>query len=72
VFLPFFTLLVLASVQFRIQAGYPCCWAIEIGIGLLYKSFALLAPSGWCWPGVLHQGQYRWREFLFRDDSSGG
>jgi 4-amino-4-deoxy-L-arabinose transferase-like glycosyltransferase len=41
---------------------------IEIGIGLLYKSFALLAPIGivlaWWY---LHQRRYRWREFQLRD-----
>jgi 4-amino-4-deoxy-L-arabinose transferase-like glycosyltransferase/protein tyrosine phosphatase (PTP) superfamily phosphohydrolase (DUF442 family) len=39
-----------------------------IGIGLLYKSFALLLPVGlalsWC---CLHRRHYRWREFLHND-----
>ena len=47
--------------------GYRYC-GIEVGIGLLYKSFALLAPVGlvlaWWY---LHERRYQWREFISRD-----
>ncbi len=46
----------------------PVLQGAIIGVGLLYKSFALLLPVGlalswWC----LHQRAYRWREFLWAD-----
>jgi 4-amino-4-deoxy-L-arabinose transferase-like glycosyltransferase len=67
-FLPFFTLLYWRPFSFESRLKVPLLLGVEIGIGLLYKSFALLAPIGlvlvWWY---LHQRQYRWREFLVRD-----
>ncbi len=67
-FLPFFTLLYWRPFSFESRLTVPLLLGVEIGIGLLYKSFALLAPIGlvlvWWY---LHQRQYRWREFLVKD-----
>ena len=67
-FLPFFTLLYWRQFSFESRLTVPLLLGIEIGIGLLYKSFALLAPVGlilaWWY---LHQAQYRWREFFLKD-----
>ncbi len=67
-FLPFFTLLYWRPFSFESGLMVPLLLGIEIGIGLLYKSFALLAPVGlvlvWWY---LHQRQYRWGEFLVKD-----
>ncbi len=67
-FLPFFTLLYVRPFSFESRLWIPLLLGIEIGIGLLYKSFALLAPIGlvlvWWY---LHQRRYQWREFLLRD-----
>jgi 4-amino-4-deoxy-L-arabinose transferase-like glycosyltransferase len=67
-FLPFFTLLYWRPYSFESRLMVPLLLGVEIGIGLLYKSFALLAPIGlvlvWWY---LHQRQYRWREFLVKD-----
>jgi len=67
-FLPFFTLLYGRPFSFESRLWIPLLLGIEVGIGLLYKSFALLAPIGlalaWWY---LHQRHYRWREFLIRD-----
>ena len=67
-FLPFFTLLYWRPFSFESRLKVPLLLGVEIGIGLLYKSFALLAPIGlvlvWWY---LHQRQYRWREFLVKD-----
>jgi 4-amino-4-deoxy-L-arabinose transferase-like glycosyltransferase len=67
-FLPFFTLLYWRPFSFESRLMVPLLLGVEIGIGLLYKSFALLAPIGlvlvWWY---LHQRQYRWREFLLKD-----
>ena len=67
-FLPFFTLLYWRPFSFESRWMVPLLLGVEIGIGLLYKSFALLAPIGlvlvWWY---LHQRQYRWREFLVQD-----
>jgi hypothetical protein len=66
-FLPLFTLLYWRPSGFESRV-LPPLLGIETGIGLLYKSFALLAPVGlglaWCY---LHYRAYRWREFLVRD-----
>ncbi len=67
-FLPFFTLLYWRPFSFESRLGIPLLLGVEIGIGLLYKSFALLAPIGLAltlW--YLHQRDYRWREFLVKD-----
>ena len=67
-FLPFFTLLYWRPFSFESRLLVPLLLGIEIGIGLLYKSFALLAPIGlvlvWWY---LHQRHYHWREFLLND-----
>lgn len=67
-FLPFFTLLYWRPFSFESRLTVPLLLGIEIGIGLLYKSFALLAPIGlvlvWWY---LHQLQYQWREFILKD-----
>jgi len=67
-FLPFFTLLYWRAAAFESKLAVPLLLGVEIGIGLLYKSFALLAPIGlvlvWWY---LRQRQYRWREFLLKD-----
>jgi hypothetical protein len=67
-FLPFFTLLYWRPFSFESRLMIPLMLGVEIGIGLLYKSFALLAPIGlvlFCW--YLHQSRYQWREFLWKD-----
>lgn len=67
-FLPFFTLLYWRPLSFDSRWLIPLLLGVEIGIGLLYKSFALLAPVGlalaWWY---LHHRDYRWREFLADD-----
>lgn len=67
-FLPFFTLMYWRPFSFDSRLVVPLLLGIEIGIGLLYKSFALLAPVGlalvWWY---LHERHYRWREFLAKD-----
>lgn len=67
-FLPFFTLLYWQPVSFESRVWVPVLLGIEIGIGLLYKSFALVAPvslglAWWYW----HQREYRVLDFLRRD-----
>jgi 4-amino-4-deoxy-L-arabinose transferase-like glycosyltransferase len=67
-FLPFFTLLYWRPFSFNSRLIVPLSLGIEIGIGLLYKSFALLVPIGlvlvWWY---LHERRYQWREFLWKD-----
>ncbi|OIR01438.1 undecaprenyl phosphate-alpha-4-amino-4-deoxy-L-arabinose arabinosyl transferase [mine drainage metagenome] len=67
-FLPFFTLLYWRPFSFESRLFVPLLLGLEIGIGLLYKSFALLAPIGlvlvWWY---LHQCRYQWREFIAKD-----
>ncbi len=67
-FLPFFTLLYWRPFSFESRLFVPLLLGLEIGIGLLYKSFALLAPIGlvlvWWY---LHQCRYQWREFIVKD-----
>lgn len=67
-FLPFFTLLYWRPASFESRWLIPLLLGIEIGIGLLYKSFALLAPVGlalaWWY---LHRRRHQWRTFLWRD-----
>lgn len=67
-FLPFFTLLYWRPFSFESRLWVPLLLGLEIGVGLLYKSFALLAPLGlvlvWWY---LHQRRYRWHEFLLKD-----
>lgn len=67
-FLPFFTLLYWRPAAFESRLIAPPLLGAEIGIGLLYKSFALLAPAGlalaWWY---LHYREYRLRTFLIKD-----
>ncbi len=67
-FLPFFTLLYWRPVSFESRRLIPLVLGIEVGIGMLYKSFALLAPVGlalaWWY---LHQRRYQWRGFILHD-----
>ena len=67
-FLPFFLLLYQGKKAFDSAWGVPFIMGISIGIGLLYKSFALLLPVGlglafWYW----RCRHYRPGEFLKRD-----
>lgn len=67
-FLPFFTLLYWQPATFESRLFIPILLGIEVGIGLLYKSFALIAPVGFClawW--YLHYREYRLTIFLIRD-----
>ncbi|TAJ79152.1 MAG: glycosyl transferase family 39 [Gallionellaceae bacterium] len=67
-FLPFFTLLYWRSFAFESRAGVPLLLGVAVGIGLLYKSFALVVPVGlalsWWY---LHQRDYRLQAFLHQD-----
>jgi 4-amino-4-deoxy-L-arabinose transferase-like glycosyltransferase len=67
-FLPFFSLLYWRERAFDSRFAVPLLLGIATGIGLLYKSFALLAPVGltlaWWY---LYQRRYRWRPFLLHD-----
>ena len=69
-FLPFFTLLYWRERAFDSRFAVPLLLGIFTGIGLLYKSFALLAPVGialsWWY---LYQRRYRLRPFLLHDVS---
>ncbi|MDD4911441.1 MAG: phospholipid carrier-dependent glycosyltransferase [Sideroxydans sp.] len=67
-FLPFFTLLYWRPVGFASRWFIPLLLGAEIGVGLLYKSFALLAPIGMAltwW--YLHQRHYHLRAFVLQD-----
>jgi 4-amino-4-deoxy-L-arabinose transferase-like glycosyltransferase len=53
-FLPFFSLLYWRPVSFRSRLVFPVLLGVAVGIGLLYKSFALALPvglglAGWFW-----------------------
>ncbi len=66
-FLPFFVLLYWRQ-SFESRFVIPLLFGVSIGIGFLYKSFALGLPvtlglAGW----YLHQRQYRVAEFLKQD-----
>ncbi len=67
-FLPFFLLLYRGKRAFDSAWGMPLIIGLSVGIGLLYKSFALLLPVGlglafWYW----RHRHYRPAEFLRRD-----
>jgi len=67
-FLPFFTLLYWRPIAFESRLLVPLTMGVQAGIGLLYKSFALIAPVGLCmawW--YLHHRQYRLRYCLRMD-----
>lgn len=66
-FLPFFSLLYWRNA-FASRWQWPLLIGAVVGIGLLYKSFALLVPvtlalSAWYW----QQRRYQWRVFLRQD-----
>jgi 4-amino-4-deoxy-L-arabinose transferase-like glycosyltransferase len=65
-FLPFFILLYWRNFGSRLWV--PLLLGLAVGIGLLYKSFALVAPMAlslaWWY---LHHRQYRWRDCLRQD-----
>ncbi len=67
-FLPFFTLLYWRAFAFDSPLSIPLMLGVEVGVGLLYKSFALVVPVGlalaWWY---LHQRDYRWKAFLQKD-----
>lgn len=67
-FLPFFLLLMIGQRAFESRWLAPLAFGVAIGIGLLYKSFALVAPIGfalvwWHW----HARGYRLGAFVFSD-----
>jgi len=66
--LPFFILLYWRPRSFDSRLVVPLTVSVALGFGLLYKSFALLAPTGlalaWWY---LHERDYRLKEFLRRD-----
>ena len=67
-FLPFFLLLFLGRGAFESPLAIPIAIGVTMGIGLLYKSFALAAPVGfglawWYW----HDHDYRRDTFVRRD-----
>ncbi len=67
-FLPFFTLLYWRPATFDSRWKVPLLLGVEVGIGLLYKSFALIAPVGLClawW--YLHLRDYHLLTFLRKD-----
>jgi 4-amino-4-deoxy-L-arabinose transferase-like glycosyltransferase len=67
-FLPFFTLLYWRSTAFDSRLSIPVLLGVEVGIGLLYKSFALVAPVAFAlswW--YLHERDYRFKAFLLKD-----
>lgn len=67
-FFPFFFLLYRHSIAFESRLAVPALLGTSIGIGLLYKSFALLLPVGlalaWWY---LHYRNYRLTVFLAKD-----
>jgi putative flippase GtrA/4-amino-4-deoxy-L-arabinose transferase-like glycosyltransferase len=67
-FLPFFSLLYWRPVSFRSRFVFPVLLGVAVGIGLLYKSFALVLPVGlglaaWFW----QHRDYSVGTFLARD-----
>ncbi len=69
-FLPFFTLLYWRGPVFESRLWVPLLLGVEIGIGLLYKSFALLAPVGlalawwYCYEARCALRRFLWKEAL--------
>lgn len=67
-FLPFFSMLYWRDAAFDSRLIVPVLLGVEVGIGLLYKSFALVAPVAFAlswW--YLHQRDYRFVAFLLKD-----
>ena len=67
-FLPFFALLYWRPASFSSRFVFPVALGFPVGIGLLYKSFALAIPvslglAAWYW----HYHKYRFTTFLARD-----
>jgi 4-amino-4-deoxy-L-arabinose transferase-like glycosyltransferase len=66
--LPFFILLYWRPFSFNSRMLVPLVVSITLGISLLYKSFALVAPAclalAWWY---LHERDYRIKEFIVRD-----
>lgn len=69
-FVPFFSLLYWRAVAFESRFVFPVLMGASIGLGMLYKSFALLVPVGitlsWWY---LHHRDYRLKAFLVSDAS---
>lgn len=67
-FLPFFSMLYWRASAFDSRFVVPLLLGIEVGIGLLYKSFALVVPVslalGWWY---LHERDYRLKAFIYKD-----
>ena len=68
IFLPFFTFLIWRPAAFESRFRVPLLLGLGMGIGLLYKSFALVVPitlalSWW----YLHHRQWRVGTFLTKD-----
>jgi len=67
-FLPFFVLLYWGRTAVSSRVWVPLVLGVALGIGLLYKSFTLLAPVGFAvslW--YLHDRSYNYKEFLRLD-----
>lgn len=67
-FVPLFALLYWRTRIAESRIAAPMLLGLATGIGLLYRSFALLLPVGLClawW--ALHQRRYHLREFVSRD-----
>ena len=67
-FLPFFALLYWRPAAFESRVVFPVAMGVGVGIGALYKSFALVLPValGLAW-WYLHVRGYRLGAFLSRD-----
>lgn len=67
-FVPFFALLHGRPASFASRAAYPAAMGLALGLGLLYKSFALAVPVGLAlllW--YAHAREWRLREVLAKD-----
>jgi 4-amino-4-deoxy-L-arabinose transferase-like glycosyltransferase len=68
IFLPFFALLFWRPAAFESRVRVPVLLGVGLGVGLLYKSFALVIPVilalSWCY---LHHRGYRMQTFLAKD-----
>ena len=67
---PLFAMVSWPRATFDSRFAIPVAIGLALGVDMLYKSFALLAPAGltlaWWY---LHQRRYDWRAFLARDAS---
>ena len=67
-FVPFFVLLYWRPAAFASRVVFPVAMGLALGLGLLYKSFALAVPVGLglgLW--YLHAREYRLRDFIAKD-----